>query len=141
MVTLALAHDVDAIAARGLIDAGWQRRLPDNAAPYTSTIVFLVRKANPKGVRDWGDLVKPGVEVITSNPKTSGGARWNYLAAWAWALEWNHGDEAQARAFVQDALPASCRCSTPAPADRPPPSSSAASATSCWPGRARPCWR
>jgi len=102
VVTLALAHDVDAIAACGLIDAGWQRRLPDGAAPYTSTIVFLVRKANPKGVRDWGDLVKPGVEVITSNPKTSGGARWAYLAAWAWALERNHGDEAQARAFVQD---------------------------------------
>ena len=84
VVTLALAYDIDAIAARAkLLPADWQRRLPDNSAPYTSTIVFLVRKGNPKGIHDWGDLVKPGVQVITPNPKTSGGARWNYLAAWA----------------------------------------------------------
>jgi len=100
VVTLALAWDVDALAGKGLVQPGWQRRLPHNAAPYTSTIVFLVRKGNPKGVRDWDDLVKPGVEVITPNPKTSGGARWNYLAAWAHALGKPGGDEAQARAFV-----------------------------------------
>ena len=82
VVTLALAYDVDAIAERGLIAADWQKKLPNNAAPYTSTIVFLVRKGNPKGVKDWDDLVKPGIKVITPNPKTSGGARWNYLAAW-----------------------------------------------------------
>ncbi len=86
VVTLALAADIDAIAEKGkLLPADWQSRLPHNSAPYTSTIVFLVRKGNPKGIRDWGDLVKPGVGVITPNPKTSGGARWNYLAAWAWA--------------------------------------------------------
>jgi sulfate transport system substrate-binding protein len=82
VVTLALAYDIDAIADRGLIAADWQKRLPQNASPYTSTIVFLVRKGNPKGIKDWDDLVKPGVRVITPNPKTSGGARWNYLAAW-----------------------------------------------------------
>lgn len=85
VVTLALAYDIDAIAQQGLIAADWQKRLPDNAAPYTSTIVFLVRKGNPKGIKDWNDLVKEGVGVITPNPKTSGGARWNYLAAWAFA--------------------------------------------------------
>ncbi|ABS28588.1 sulfate ABC transporter substrate-binding protein [Anaeromyxobacter sp. Fw109-5] len=100
VVTLALAYDVDAIAARGLLPADWQKRLPERAAPYTSTIVFLVRKGNPKGLRDWDDLVKPGVQVITPNPKTSGGARWNYLAAWAHALEKGGGDEAKAREFV-----------------------------------------
>lgn len=88
VVTLALAGDIDAIAQNGkLLPANWQSRLPHNSAPYTSTIVFLVRKGNPKGIRDWGDLVKPGVGVITPNPKTSGGARWNYLAAWAWASQ------------------------------------------------------
>jgi sulfate transport system substrate-binding protein len=102
VVTLALGYDVDAVAAKGLIAPGWQERLPFNAAPYTSTIVFLVRKGNPKGIRDWGDLVKPGVEVITPNPKTSGGARWNYLAAWAWAKEQGKGDAGKARAFVQE---------------------------------------
>ncbi len=102
VVTLALAWDIDALAAKGLVDPGWQKRLPDNAAPYTSTIVFLVRKGNPKGIRDWDDLVKPGVEVITPNPKTSGGARWNYLAAWAHALAKPGGNEAKARAFVQE---------------------------------------
>ena len=86
VVTLALAADIDAIADKGkLLPANWQSRLPHNSAPYTSTIVFLVRKGNPKAIRDWGDLTKPGVAVITPNPKTSGGARWNYLAAWAWA--------------------------------------------------------
>ena len=87
VVTLALAYDVDAIASKGLISADWQKRLPHNASPYTSTIVFLVRKGNPRGIRDWDDLVKPGVSVITPNPKTSGGARWNYLAAWGYALK------------------------------------------------------
>ncbi|WP_408901603.1 sulfate ABC transporter substrate-binding protein [Pararoseomonas indoligenes] len=86
VVTLALAYDVDEIAARGLIAADWIKRLPNNSAPYTSTIVFLVKKGNPKAVRDWGDLMKPGTAVITPNPKTSGGARWNYLAAWAWLM-------------------------------------------------------
>ena len=101
VVTLALAYDVDAVAKAGLLPADWQRRLPQNASPYTSTIVFLVRKGNPKGIRGWDDLVKPGVSVITSNPKTSGGARWNYLAAWAHALERNGGDEKKAREFVR----------------------------------------
>ena len=87
VVTLALAYDIDALHENGgLVPAGWQSRLPHNSSPYTSTIVFLVRKGNPKGIRDWGDLVRPGVEVVTPNPKTSGGARWNYLAAWGWAL-------------------------------------------------------
>jgi sulfate/thiosulfate transport system substrate-binding protein len=87
VVTLALAYDIDAIGQKsGLIDKDWQKSLPDNSAPYTSTVVFLVRKGNPKGIKDWGDLVKPGVSVITPNPKTSGGARWNYLAAWGYAL-------------------------------------------------------
>ncbi|MDO9080068.1 MAG: sulfate ABC transporter substrate-binding protein [Desulfuromonadales bacterium] len=101
VVTLALAGDIDAIAERAkLIPLDWQKRLPDNSAPYTSTIVFLVRKGNPKGIKDWNDLVKPGVAVITPNPKTSGGARWNYLAAWGYALKQNKGDEAKARAFI-----------------------------------------
>src|SRR5207249_3871593 len=91
---------VDAIAAKGLIDKAWQARLPDNSAPYTSTIVFLVRKGNPLGIKDWPDLAKPGVQVITPNPKTSGGARWNYLAAWGYALKQPGGNEAKARAFV-----------------------------------------
>ena len=100
VVTLALAADIDAIAERGLIAADWQGRLPQNSCPYTSTIVFLVRKGNPKAVRDWADLTKPGVTVITPNPKTSGGARWNYLAAWGYALRKAGGDEAAARKFV-----------------------------------------
>jgi sulfate transport system substrate-binding protein len=100
VVTLALAYDVDAIAQGGLVAPGWQKRLPHNSCPYTSTMVFLVRKGNPKGVRDWGDLVRPGVSVITPNPKTSGAARWSYLAAWAWALRQPGGTEARARAFV-----------------------------------------
>ena len=100
VVTLALAYDIDAIADRGLIAADWQKRLPSNSAPYTSTIVFLVRKGNPKGIKDWDDLVKPGVKVITPNPKTSGGARWNYLAAWGYALK-KYGGEDKARDFVK----------------------------------------
>jgi sulfate transport system substrate-binding protein len=100
VLTLALAYDIDAVAETGLLPRDWQKRLPHNSSPYTSTIVFLVRKGNPKGVKDWGDLVKPGVEVITPNPKTSGGARWNYLAGWAWALKQPGGDEAKAKAYV-----------------------------------------
>lgn len=92
VVTLALAYDVDAVAKAGLIDRGWAKRLPDNSAPYTSTIVFLVRKGNPKGIKDWPDLLKPGVEIITPNPQTSGGARWNYLAAWGYVLKRELGD-------------------------------------------------
>lgn len=99
VVTLALAYDIDAIAARGLIAADWQSRLPDNSAPYTSTIVFLVRKGNPKAIKDWDDLARSGISVITPNPKTSGGARWNYLAAWGYALK-KYGSEDKAREFV-----------------------------------------
>ena len=101
VVTLALAGDIDAIADKAkLIPAEWQKRLPHNSSPYTSTIVFLVRKGNPKGIKDWNDLVRPGVSVITPNPKTSGGARWNYLAAWGYALKQNKGDEAKAKEFI-----------------------------------------
>jgi len=101
VVTLALAYDIDAIAAKGLIAADWQKRLPLNASPYTSTIVFLVRKGNPRGIRDWDDLVKPGVSVITPNPKTSGDARWNYLAAWGYALK-KYDSADKARQFVSE---------------------------------------
>lgn len=101
VVTLALASDIDAIADKGkLIAPDWQKRLPDNSTPYTSTIVFLVRKGNPKGIKDWDDLIRPGVKVVTPNPKTSGGARWNYLAAWGYALKKNNNDQAKARDFV-----------------------------------------
>src|SRR6185369_1728698 len=101
VVTLALAADVDGIAANGkLLPVNWESRLPNNSAPYTSTIVFLVRKGNPKGIKDWGDLVKPGVSVITPNPKTSGGARWNYLAAWGYAIRQPGGNEQTARAYL-----------------------------------------
>jgi sulfate transport system substrate-binding protein len=100
VLTLALAYDIDAVAEAGLLPKDWQQRLPSNSSPYTSTIVFLVRKGNPKGIEDWGDLVKPGVQVITPNPKTSGGARWNYLAAWAYALRQPGGTDAKAKAFV-----------------------------------------
>jgi sulfate/thiosulfate-binding protein len=103
VVTLALAYDVDELHARAhLIPADWQKRLPHNASPYTSTIVFLVRKGNPKGIKDWDDLARPGVSVITPNPKTSGGARWNYLAAWGYALKKNGGDAAKAEKFVAE---------------------------------------
>lgn len=100
VVTLALAYDIDAIADKGLLAKDWQQRLPHNSSPYTSTIVFLVRKGNPKGIKDWGDLVKDGVSVITPNPKTSGGARWNYLAAWAWAQRQYGGDEAKVKDYI-----------------------------------------
>ncbi len=104
VVTLALAGDIDAIAQRTpLLPKDWQARLPNNSAPYTSTIVFLVRKGNPKGVKDWGDLVKPGLAIITPNPKTSGGARWNYLAAWAWAKR-AYGDESKVRDYIAGVL-------------------------------------
>ena len=102
VVTLALAGDIDAIARESKrIPANWQSRLPNNSSPYTSTIVFVVRKGNPKGIKDWSDLAKPGVSVMTPNPKTSGGARWNYLAAWAYELDRGKGDEAAARTFVE----------------------------------------
>ncbi|HEX2605420.1 MAG TPA: sulfate ABC transporter substrate-binding protein [Oxalicibacterium sp.] len=101
VVTLALASDIDAIAERGLLDKNWQKRLPHNSSPYTSTIVFLVRKGNPKHIKDWNDLVKPGVSVITPNPKTSGGARWNHLAAWGYALKQPGGNEASATEFLR----------------------------------------
>ena len=101
VVTLALAADIDQIATlTGKLPVGWQKRLPDNSSPYTSTINFVVRKGNPKAIRDWSDLVKPDVAVITPNPKTSGGARWNFLAAWAYASEQSGGDEAKTRAFL-----------------------------------------
>jgi sulfate/thiosulfate transport system substrate-binding protein len=101
VVTLALAYDIDAIADKSkLIAKDWQKRLPDNSTPYTSTIVFLVRQGNPKHIKDWDDLIKPGVKVVTPNPKTSGGARWNYLAAWGYALKKNNNDQAKAKDFV-----------------------------------------
>ena len=101
VVTLALAYDVDELAAKArLLPADWQKRLPHNSAPYTSTYIFLVRKGNPKGIKDWGDLVKPGLSVITANPKTSGGARWGYLAAYGWALKQPGGNDAKAREFI-----------------------------------------
>jgi sulfate/thiosulfate transport system substrate-binding protein len=100
VVTLALAGDIDAIANKRLISADWQKRLPQNSAPYTSTIVFLVRRGNPKGIRDWSDLVKPGVSVVTPNPKTSGGARWNYLSAWGHELAGTNKNESKAKEFV-----------------------------------------
>jgi sulfate transport system substrate-binding protein len=100
VVTLALAYDIDALADRGLVPKDWQSRLPKNSSPYTSTLAFLVRKGNPKGIKDWDDLIKPGVAVITPNPKTSGVARWNYLAAWGYAFIKSERDEAKARDFV-----------------------------------------
>jgi sulfate transport system substrate-binding protein len=101
VVTLALAYDIDAIADNGLLDKNWQSKLPNNSTPFTSTIVFLVRQGNPKGIRDWGDLIKPDVKVITPNPKTSGGARWNYLAAWGYALRKTGNNEAGAREYIK----------------------------------------
>jgi sulfate/thiosulfate transport system substrate-binding protein len=101
VVTLALAYDIDQIAEKGRsLPANWQSRLPNNSSPYTSTIVFLVRKGNPRGIKDWGDLIKPGVSVITPNPKTSGGARWNYLAGWVWALRQPGGNEVKAKDYI-----------------------------------------
>ena len=102
VVTLALAYDIDAIAEQArLLPADWQKRLPNNSSPYTSTIVFLIRKGNPKGIKDWGDLIRPGVSVITPNPKTSGGARWNYLAAWGFEYLRSGKDEAKAKDFIK----------------------------------------
>ena len=101
VVTLALAYDVDEIAQAGLIDKDWIKKFPDNSAPYTSTIVFLVRKGNPKNIHDWNDLVRDDVQIVTPNPKTSGGARWNYLAAWEYAKEHNNGDEAKIKDFLK----------------------------------------
>jgi len=104
VATLALAGDIDALVTHGgLVKPGWQKRLPNNSAPYTSTIIFLVKKGNPKGIKDWDDLVKPGVQVITPNPKTSGGARWNYLAAWEYGKR-KYGGDAQAKAFMAKLL-------------------------------------
>jgi sulfate/thiosulfate transport system substrate-binding protein len=100
VITLALAYDIDAVSNAGLIHKDWQKRLPQNSSPYTSTIVFLVRKGNPKGIKDWSDLVRSGIQVITPNPKTSGGARWNYLAAWEYAKRKHAGSDAKAREFV-----------------------------------------
>jgi len=102
VATLALGGDIDALVKAGLVAENWQNRLPNNSTPYTSTIVFLVRKGNPKGIKDWSDLVKPGIEVITPSPKTSGGARWNFLAAWAYALAKNNHDSAKAKEFVTE---------------------------------------
>ncbi|MCF7732453.1 MAG: sulfate ABC transporter substrate-binding protein [Akkermansiaceae bacterium] len=104
VVTLALAGDIDAIARAGLLSADWAAKLPQNSAPYTSTIVFVVRTGNPKGIKDWGDLAGRGVQVITPNPKTSGGARWNYLAAWAWAEKQFGGDQAKIREYIARVL-------------------------------------
>ena len=102
VVSLALAYDIDALAEQAkLVPANWQTSLPANSTPYTSTIIFLVRKGNPKNIRDWSDLVRPGIAVITPSPKTSGGARWNYLAAWAWALQQPGGNDASAEAFLK----------------------------------------
>lgn len=103
VVTLALAADIDALAAKGrLLPSDWAGRLPHHSVPFASTIVFLVRQGNPKGIRDWPDLIRPGVQVVTPNPKTSGGARWNYLAAWGWAARTHHGDQAAARSYVTE---------------------------------------
>jgi len=105
VVTLALAYDIDSISSQAkLLPANWQTRLPHGSTPYYSTIVFLVRKGNPKGIHDWGDLIKPGVQVITANPKTSGGARWNYLAAWGYATKTYHGDPAKVREYMTKLL-------------------------------------
>jgi sulfate/thiosulfate transport system substrate-binding protein len=101
VVTLALAYDIDVIADKHLLAKNWQQRLPNNSSPYTSTIIFLVRKGNPKGIKDWDDLVKPGISVVTPNPKTSGGARWNYLAAYGYELKRTNGDEAKAKDFLK----------------------------------------
>jgi sulfate transport system substrate-binding protein len=115
VVTLALAYDIDEIASRGkTLPADWQKKLPHNSTPFASTVAFVVRKGNPKGIKDWNDLIRPDVQVITANPKTSGGARWNYLGAWGYALRKNKGSEAAARDFVGK-LYKNVRCSTPAP--------------------------
>lgn len=141
ILTLALAADVDAVSRNaGLLPGDWQKRLPDNSTPYTSTIVFLVRKGNPWKIKDWSDLVKPGIQVVTPNPKTSGGARWAYLAAWASAEKAPGGNAQKARAFVAD-LYRHVPVLDSGRAARPSPSPSAASAMCCWTGKMRRIWR
>jgi sulfate transport system substrate-binding protein len=137
VVTLALAYDVDAIAEKAnLLPKNWQSRLPNNSSPYTSTIIFLVRKGNPKNIKDWDDLVRPGTAVITPSPKTSGGARWNYLAAWGYALKKSGGDESKARDFIARLYKNVPVLDSGA---RPQRSSNAAWAT-CWsPGKTKSC--
>ena len=142
VVTLGLASDIDAIADKAhAVNPGWETRLPNNATPYTSTIVFLVRKGNPKGIHDWPDVIRKDVSVITPNPKTSSGARWNYLAAWGYA--WNHNRTRRETrpASLSRRSTKTFRCLTRARAAQPPRSSSAAWATSCSPGKTRPIWR
>jgi len=130
VVTLALAYDIDAIAAQAkLLPTNWQSRLPNNSSPYTSTIIFLVRKGNPKGIKDWDDLIRPGVSVITPNPKTSGGARWNYLGAWATRSR-NRGAMSQRQETLLPNCTRTFPCSIRVPAARPPRSLSAAWETS-----------
>ena len=142
VVTLALAYDIDAIAKNArLLPADWQKRLPENSTPYTSTIVFLVRKGNPWKIKDWADLVKPGIQVVTPNPKTSGGARWAYLAAWAYAEKAPGGNAAEGQGLRRRALPPCAGAGFRARAARPSPSPSAASAMCCWPGRTKRIWR
>ncbi len=138
VATLALAADIDVLAEKGrLLPLDWQQRLPHNSSPYTSTIVFLVRKGNPKGIKDWNDLTRSGVEVITPNPKTSGGARWNFLAAWAYALKQGNGDEGKAREFMTrlfknvPVLDTGARGATITFAER-------GLGTSCWLGKTKP---
>ena len=142
VVTLALAYDIDALVKQGkLLPANWQTRLPNNSAPYTSTIVFLVRKGNPKKIKDWGDLARPGVAVITPNPKTSGGARWNHVAAYAWAMKQPGATRGDGRGLTWRSCTRTSRCSTRARAARSRPLPSAASATCSSPGRTRRTWR
>ncbi len=140
VVTLALAFDIDAISKAGSIAPEWQKKLPSNSTPYTSTIVFLVRAGNPKGIKDWDDLTRPGVAVITPNPKTGGGARWNYLGAWGFALAQPGGSEATAKELVSK-IYKNVPVLDSGRAARRRPSSSAASATCSSPGRTRRCSR
>ncbi len=138
VVTLALAYDIDAISQKAkLLPENWQSRLPDNSTPYTSTIVFLVRSGNPKHIKDWDDLVKPGVSVITPNPKTSGGARWNFLAAWAYALKQPGGNDAKAKDFVTRLYRNVPVLDSGRAGFDQHFCASEASATSCWRGRTR----
>ncbi|OBX37348.1 sulfate-binding protein precursor [Halomonas elongata] len=140
VVTLALAYDIDQFHERAeLIPANWQSRLPNNSAPYTSTIVLLVRDGNPKNIQGWDDLTRDDVEVITPNPKTSGGARWNYLAAWGYALDKFDGDEQKTFEFVRN-IYQNVPVLDSGPVAQPIPSSNAASVTYCWPGRTRRYW-
>ena len=141
-LTLALAADIDAVSKKAeLLPADWQKRLPQNSTPYTSTIVFLVRKGNPWKIKDWNDLVKPGIQVVTPNPKTSGGARWAYLAAWAWAEKAPGGNADKAQGLCRRSLQACAGAGYRRAAARPSPSPSAASAMCCCPGKMKPSWR